>query len=145
MIALAITQLCEVIRRCYFAIPETVNQTTTQWFHDADLVLEWLIDGGLKRYIIKTCLCNERRTTGTFTLFADHPHDHRSSARNINLIDAIYTHEFQPCISIHKHISCGHNLIWIMLFHVCSTSQRRYRIIFRGSCGHKFYHHFDTY
>ena len=127
MIALAITQLCEVIRRGYFAIPETVNQTTTQWFHDADLVLEWLIDGGLKRYIIKTCLCNERRTTGTFTLFADHPH------------------EFQPCISVHKHISCGHNLIWIMLFHVCSTSQRRYRIIFRGSCGHKFYHHFDTY
>ena len=53
MIALAITQLCEVIKRGYFEIPETVEETTTQWFHDADLVLGWLEDGGLERHIIK--------------------------------------------------------------------------------------------
>jgi len=53
VIALAITQLCEVIRRGYFEIPETVEETTTQWFHDADLVLGWLEDGGLERHIIK--------------------------------------------------------------------------------------------
>ena len=53
VIALAITQLCEVIKRGYFEIPETVEETTTQWFHDADLVLGWLEDGGLERHIIK--------------------------------------------------------------------------------------------
>ena len=58
-------------------------------------------------YNIRTCLWNERRTTGAFTQFADHPYGHRSSAHNINLIIAIYAHDFQPCISAHKHISCG--------------------------------------
>ena len=54
VIALAIIQLCEVIKRGYFEIPETVEETTTQWFHDADLVLGWLEDGGLKRHTNKT-------------------------------------------------------------------------------------------
>ena len=53
VIALAIIQLCEVIKRGYFEIPETVEETTTQWFHDADLVLGWLEDGGLERHINK--------------------------------------------------------------------------------------------
>ena len=53
MIGLAIIQLCEVIKRGYFEIPETVEETTTQWFHDADLVLGWLEDGGLERHINK--------------------------------------------------------------------------------------------
>ena len=53
VIALAVIQLCEVIKRGYFDIPETVEETTTQWFHDADLVLGWLEDGGLERHTIK--------------------------------------------------------------------------------------------
>jgi len=53
VIALAVIQLCEVIKRGYFKIPETVEETTTQWFHDADLVLGWLEDGGLERHTIK--------------------------------------------------------------------------------------------
>ena len=47
------TRLCEVIKRGYFEIPETVEETTTQWFHDADLVLGWLEDGGLECQTIK--------------------------------------------------------------------------------------------
>ena len=31
--------------------PPTVEEATEQWFHDADLVLMWLDDGGLERHI----------------------------------------------------------------------------------------------
>ena len=71
IIALAIEELGTVLSQGYFDLPTTVVEATEQWFHDADLVLMWLDNGGLERHVKeKPLACLE-----LFTRFKDDVRD----------------------------------------------------------------------
>ena len=48
LLSLVVFELQKLLARKCYDIPPFVETATKQWFHDADLVLMWLEDGGLE-------------------------------------------------------------------------------------------------
>ena len=60
IIAIAISELSELLERGYFDLPKSIEEATEQWFHDADLIQMWFEDGGIERSIKdKPVLCKD--------------------------------------------------------------------------------------
>ena len=60
IIAIAISELSELLKRGFFELPKSIEEATEQWFHDADLIQMWFEDGGIERSIKdKPVLCKD--------------------------------------------------------------------------------------
>ena len=51
VVSLAIDAAAELLKRGCYSIPTKCEMATSQWFKDADPVIEWLEDGGLDRHV----------------------------------------------------------------------------------------------